>query len=192
MGKIYCITGKSGTGKDTLLDSILNDLAIEIIPVIPYTTRPQRKNEINGVNYYFVNEDTLISLENQNKIIEKRIYETVHGKWSYFTVDFNPNFQENYILITTLEALDKIIKWYGKENIKLVYLEIDDKKRLERCIHRESQQKHPNFSEVCRRYLADEKDFSEENLKKYLDIMIKINTDSDLETSKNILKNNLL
>lgn len=192
MGKIYCITGKSGTGKDTLLDSILNDIAIDIIPVITYTTRPKRKNETDGIQYYFVNEDKLISLENQNKIIEKRTYETVHGKWSYFTVDFNPNFQENYILITTLEALDKIIKWYGKENIKLVYLEIDDKKRLERCIHRESQQKHPNFSEVCRRYLADEKDFSEENLKKYLDIMIKINTDSDLETSKNILKNNLL
>lgn len=68
MGKIYCITGKSGTGKDTLLDSILNDLAIEIIPVIPYTTRPQRKNEINGVNYYFVNEDKLISLEIKIKL----------------------------------------------------------------------------------------------------------------------------
>jgi len=192
LGKIYCITGKSGTGKDTLLDSILNDIAIDIIPVITYTTRPKRKNETDGIQYYFVNEDKLISLENQNKIIEKRTYETVHGKWSYFTVDFNPNFQENYILITTLEALDQIIKWYGKENIKLVYLEIDDKKRLERCIHRESQQKSPNFSEVCRRYLADEKDFSKENLKKYLDIMIKINTDSDLENSKNILKNNLL
>ena len=35
---------------------------------------------------------------------------------------------------------------------------------LLRAIKREKKQEHPNFKEVCRRYLADEEDFSEEKL----------------------------
>lgn len=45
------------------------------------------------------------------------------------------------------------------------YATVDDDVRLERALLREKQQKFPNYAELCRRYLADEKDFSPENLK---------------------------
>ena len=47
-----------------------------------------------------------------------------------------------------------------------VYIEVPDGIRLLRSVKREENQKKPNYREVCRRYLADEKDFSEENLER--------------------------
>ena len=43
---------------------------------------------------------------------------------------------------------------------------MEDKERLMRAIVREQQQDHPGYEEVCRRFLADAKDFSEENIRK--------------------------
>ena len=45
-----------------------------------------------------------------------------------------------------------------------VYIEVPDGIRLLRAVKREGKQKNPNYREVCRRYLADEDDFSEELL----------------------------
>lgn len=36
--------------------------------------------------------------------------------------------------------------------------------RLERALKREREQKEPKYKELCRRFLADEEDFKEENL----------------------------
>ena len=47
-----------------------------------------------------------------------------------------------------------------------IYIEVEDKIRLLRAIHREEEQEKLKYAELCRRFLADEQDFSEENLKK--------------------------
>lgn len=180
MGKLYCIIGKSGVGKDTLFKQIMKTPELHFQPIIPYTTRPKRSNEQEGVQYHFVSEEQLAALEQANKVIEKRQYHTVFGVWSYFTVDSGLDFRNNYLFITTLEAIEKLSNWYGAENIVIVYLEISDKVRLERAIERESTQEHPNYSEVCRRYLADEIDFSEDKLKIYSNLY-RINTEQPIE-----------
>ena len=46
------------------------------------------------------------------------------------------------------------------------YINVEDGKRLERALMREQQQDHPNYEELCRRFLADSKDFSKDNLDK--------------------------
>lgn len=165
MSNIFCIIGKSGTGKDTIYHDIMSIGIPELIPVIPYTTRPIRNGEINGVNYFFVSEEQLEAYEHEGRVIEKRTYMTVHGPWSYFNLRQELESDKDYILIATPEALQAFIKEYGRDTIKIIYLELDNKERLLRCIKREAEQKTPNYSEVCRRYLADEQDFSEEKLK---------------------------
>ncbi len=45
-----------------------------------------------------------------------------------------------------------------------IYVEVDDRERLLRSIERERCQEMPKYKEVCRRFLADEEDFKEENL----------------------------
>ena len=56
--------------------------------------------------------------------------------------------------------------YYGNDRVVPVYIEVDDEKRLERSIKWEKKQPVPNYDEVCRRFLADQKDFSEENIQR--------------------------
>ncbi|MCR4842164.1 MAG: guanylate kinase, partial [Eubacterium sp.] len=47
-----------------------------------------------------------------------------------------------------------------------VYVALDDGERLARAVKRERLQREPNYKEVCRRYLADEEDFSDIELER--------------------------
>ena len=152
MNRIFCIVGKSASGKDTIYKEILANRESNLIPVVPYTTRPMRVGEQNGVDYNFVTVEQLETLEREEKIIEKRQYFTTQGIWYYFTVKFDIDEKNDYILISTLEGAKAITDYYGKDRVHVVYLSLDDKTRLLRCIEREAKQKTPDFSEVCRRF----------------------------------------
>ena len=45
-----------------------------------------------------------------------------------------------------------------------IYIEVDDGVRLQRALNRERSQENPKYQELCRRYLADSEDFSEEKI----------------------------
>ena len=166
MGKIYSMMGKRSTGKDTINKRILEEKELSLKTIIPYTTRPIREGEKEGVEYFFCDEKKVTELEQQGKIIELRAYDTVHGIWKYFTVDDGQVTLEtqDYLIIGTLEAYLKIREYYGKENVVPIYIEVEDGERLTRALHREKQQKQPKYEELCRRFLADARDFSEEKL----------------------------
>lgn len=165
MGKIFYLMGKSASGKDTMYKKVLK-LCPELRTYVMYTTRPIRDGEQDGVEYYFVDEATLQSLEAEGKVIEKRVYQTVHGPWTYFTADDGQIdlAAHNYLAIGTLESYEAIRSFYGKENMVPLYLEVSDEVRLLRSIERERTQAVPKYKEICRRFLADEEDFKQENL----------------------------
>ena len=167
MGKIYCMMGKSSSGKDTLYQKVLERLP-QIHRVVPYTTRPIREGEQDGVEYHFVDDKQLAELETDGKIVELRAYNTVHGIWKYFTVDDGQIDLEHgdYLLIGTLETYEKIREYYGAEHLVPIYIEVEDGERLARALERERRQAVPKYKEMCRRFLADEEDFCEENLKR--------------------------
>ena len=166
MGKIYCMMGKSSSGKDTIFKMLLEDTDIPVKTVIPYTTRPMRAGEEEGVEYYFCNEQQLQELEAAGKVIELRAYHTVHGIWKYFTVNDHQMADEtqDYLLIGTLESYLKIRDYFGKERVVPIYIEVEDGLRLQRALDREREQVEPKYEEMCRRFLADSVDFSEEKL----------------------------
>lgn len=166
MGKIFCLMGKSSSGKDTIFKEINEDKDLNLKPIISYTTRPRRINETNGVEYFFINKDELNKFEKENKVIEKRVYHTVDGDWFYGTIndsqiDLSRN---NYLIITTLEAYDSLRNYFGDDKVCDFYIDIEDGIRLERALEREKRQNNPNYNELCRRFLADNNDFSNENL----------------------------
>ena len=167
MGKIFIIIGKSATGKDTIYKQLLKQEDINLKTVVMYTTRPIRKGETEGVEYHFVDEKTLQELKNQKRVIEHRSYNTVHGIWHYFTVnDGQIDLDHNdYLMIGTLETYEQICEYFGRDKVEPIYLEAPDDVRLLRSIAREQKQEQPKYAEVCRRYLADEEDFSEDKLK---------------------------
>ena len=94
------------------------------------------------------------------------MYQTVHGPWYYFTADDGQVALEknSYLGIGTLESYLKLKEYYGEEFLCPLYVEVEDGIRLERALKRERKQQQPKYAEMCRRFLADEKDFSEENL----------------------------
>ena len=164
MNKIFCIVGKSASGKDTIYKEIVSAYKEELVGVVLGTTRPMRIGEKDGIDYRFFTDEQLLRLEREGKVIEKRQYDTMQGIWSYFTLEFDLSCEKNHILITTLEGAKSITKHYGEDKVRVIYLAIDDKERLLRCIDRESRQENPDYSEVCRRFIADQKDFSAEKI----------------------------
>lgn len=167
MGKIFCIVGKSSSGKDTIYKRLLKINSLNIKKIIPYTTRPIRQGEKEGVEYHFVDINRLEQLKKEDKIVECREYDTVYGKWYYFTAkDDQIELEQNdYLIIGTLESYMKTREYFGKDKVIPIFVDIDDGERLSRALRREMRQKEPKYDEMCRRYLADSMDFSEENLK---------------------------
>ena len=119
-----------------------------------------------GWNIFFTDEAALAKMEAEHKIIEIRSYDTVHGIWKYFTaadgqIDLESS---DYLMIGTLESFEKMCGYFGKGQIVPVYVEVEDGERLFRALSRERMQEKPKYAEMCRRFLADTEDFSEENL----------------------------
>ncbi len=44
-------------------------------------------------------------------------------------------------------------------------IDVEARVRLQRAMHREEKQENPRYDEMCRRFLADEEDFSEDKIK---------------------------
>ena len=165
MGKIYCVMGKSSSGKDTVYKK-LKEQYKEFRLIVPYTTRPIREGEKDGVEYYFVDPEQFRAMKEDGKVIESRSYNTKCGIWTYFTADDGQIdlSAADYLLIGTLVSYQALREYFGEEAIVPVYLEVEDGLRLARALERERRQEKPKYAEMCRRFLADEEDFSEENL----------------------------
>lgn len=166
MGKIFCLMGKSASGKDAVYRELIRMEDLALKEVVLYTTRPIRSGETDGVTYHFTTEENVQHLLRSGKVIEIRTYQTVHGPWSYLTVDdgqFDLD-HSDYLLIGTLESFEKIRAYFGEDRVCGIYLWVEDGTRLLRAISREISQTNPKYAELCRRYLADEEDFSEEKI----------------------------
>ena len=167
MGNIYCLMGKSASGKDTIYNRLLAMEKLHLRRVVPYTTRPMRSGETDGQTYVFCTEQQVADFEAAGKIIELRAYHTVYGIWKYFTADDGQIClaESDYLMIGTLEAYEQIRDYFGMDKVCPVYVEVDDGLRLQRALDRERAQDQPKYAEMCRRFLADQEDFSEENIR---------------------------
>lgn len=166
MGKIVYLMGKSSTGKDTIFRELTKQEKHPLKTIVPYTTRPIRVAEKEGVEYHFTDEAGFQKLLDSGKVVEDRAYETFHGLWRYFTVDDGQIDLEHqdYIIIGTLEAYGKMKSYFGADKVLPVLIELDDGERLARALKRERKQEHPKYEEMCRRFLADSVDFSAEKI----------------------------
>ena len=171
MGKIFYIMGMSASGKDSIFRELASDPALGLKTVVMYTTRPMRKGEADGREYFFRDEAFLAVEKEAGRVIESRTYETVCGPWSYFTLDDGQIDLEssNYLMIGTLESYEKMKQYFevrGRRAMVPLYIHVEDGERLLRAIRREQLQTAPNYAELCRRFLADSEDFRAERLEK--------------------------
>ena len=166
--KIFYIMGKSASGKDTIFQKLMYELqyrkdipegSAQYKPILMSTTRPMRSGESNGKEYNFVNYDWFLQLSHSNQVAEYRDYSTVHGTWTYFTPWSELDVSKyNRIGIGTLESYMQL-KSKLKDKIVPIYIYTDDVTRFTRAFYRELKGKQ-DFTELCRRYLSDNDDYS--------------------------------
>ena len=71
MGRIFCLMGKSSTGKDTIYKELLEEKKLDLHKIVPYTTRPIREGEKNGEEYFFTDEEGITISFPKNSLIDK-------------------------------------------------------------------------------------------------------------------------
>lgn len=185
MKKIITLTGCSASGKDTLLNMIIwyNK---NILPIISTTTRPMRKGEKEGVNYYFKDKIDLDSL------IEYREYKTVNGIYFYGIEkkEIENKLKQSNTLIVILDyrGLKGMREYCLKNNINIesYYIQVPLKTRLYRSLKREELE-YPDdehYLEICRRAIADNE---EVEIAKYDKEIKVINNKTNIDFLKNIL-----
>ena len=166
MHYLFYIMGKSASGKDTLYKMLLQMLP-ELRPLVLHTTRPQRAGEQEGREYFFLSAAQLAQMRREEQFIEERTYHTKHGDWTYCTAKNSMDLSSgSYLGIGTLESYEKLRAYYGADKVIPVYIEVEDGLRLQRALKREQAQDTPHYAEMCRRFLTDTQDFSEENLRR--------------------------
>lgn len=169
--KLIYIMGKSSSGKDTIYNILKQNM--DVNTYVRYTTRPMRDGEIDGVTYNFISDDEMqqyIDGNKPQKVMEYRTYKTVHGPWTYATIsDEQFESDKDMLMLGTLESYVKVKEnFQNNQNVNVlpIYIEVPDNVRLKRAIEREEKEVQPKYVELCRRFIADSKDFSEEKLQK--------------------------
>ena len=167
MGKMIYLMGKSASGKNAVYTHLLENEVLNLKKVVPYTTRPIRAGEVEGTEYHFTDEEGYRKLEDAGMVIEARVYHTYYGPWYYFMVDDGSIdlSHSSYLVIGTLESYQKTAGDFGRDKVVPVLLELDDGVRLKRALEREMKEESPGYEELCRRFLADSVDFSQEKIK---------------------------
>jgi guanylate kinase len=147
---VIALFGKSGSGKNTAQEYLLNTIN-NSNRVVPITTRPPRKNEIYGKDYYFLTNEELFDKITKGYVVEA----TSFKDWFYGSDKREFKKDKINIGVFNIYAIDILLE-YKEYDVIPIYIDATPKVRLERCLKRE---KDPDCAEICRRFLEDEKDF---------------------------------
>lgn len=154
---IFAIVGKSGAGKDTILREAVKAAPEVFHEIISCTTRPQRENEINGVNYNFISEEDFLLEKDLGLMLETSDF----NNWHYGTELKALNKDKINIGVFNPEGIISLLCKSEEIDLKIFYITTDDKTRLLRQLNREN---NPNVKEIIRRFNADEADFKWMNI----------------------------
>lgn len=76
MNKLLIITAPSGAGKTTIVKHLLKTFPNTLAFSVSATTRAQRPNEVNGVDYYFINIAEFLTKRENDEFVEwQEVYE---------------------------------------------------------------------------------------------------------------------
>ena len=155
MGKIFYLMGKSSSGKDTIYNQLIHKDSLQLKKIVLYTTRPRRIGETNGVQYYFVDNDSAIRLQKAGKVIEMRSYDTVYGEWKYFTVcdDQIDLLNNDYLMIGTIESYLRTKEYFGTDQVVPIMIELDDGIRLQRALDLKNVSPNPDMKRCAAGFL---------------------------------------
>jgi len=78
-GAIIAISAPSGTGKTSIVKRIINEIP-GLVFSVSATTRKKRKNERNGIDYFFISEKEFEDKIKNNEFVEwEKVYDYYYG-----------------------------------------------------------------------------------------------------------------
>lgn len=165
---VVILCGKSGSGKDAITSNMVQSDDFERL--VSSTSRPMRDGEVNGREYNFLSREDFEEKLRNNRFIESRSYDTLVGgkpdTWYYGTEKFN----RSDIFRVAIKDLDGALKLKDYcesigEPVRAILISCPDEIRKERAVKRGSFDE----TEWNRRLKTDEKDFSEDKIRKVID-----------------------
>lgn len=168
--KVIAFFGKSASGKDTIQKWIVSQYPDITSGIVSCTTRPKRDYEINGKDYFFLND-----VEFGEKVLNGSMLEaTSFNGWFYGTPIEGLQSDKINIGVFNPEGISALLA-DSRLAVLPVYVYASDKTRLLRSLNREDK---PNCYEICRRFFADEQDFADWDFS-----ALTINNEKDFDTS---------
>lgn len=171
--KLFCILGRFASGKTTIAKILQEQYGYK--RVVTCTTRKKREGEREGIDYYFLSDAEFESLDSKNKLAavnrvlapkeqlsqnnilkyicskfanEKKIYLKKYG----VPIDKINLEEDNYICVIEPSGYYDLVAKMGSENVKSIYLNLDDKERWLRALNREI---HPDINDIVAKHIEE-------------------------------------
>ena len=176
------LSSPSGVGKTTLTKKIQQKYRSFKISV-SHTTRAARSNEVEGVDYFFVNHSQFEKLIKEKKFYEyAKIFDNYYGT---LKSNVDENIKNNDILFDIDWQGTKQLSKYSNLNLLKIYLITENKEELKKRLVKRNQNSH---KEIDLRFQSFDEDVKHWNDYDY--IVINKNLDICFKQIEEIIKIN--
>jgi len=176
------LSSPSGAGKTTLSKKIQQKYKNFKISV-SHTTRRARPNEINGVDYFFVNENEFKKMINDNEFYEHaKIFDNYYGT---LKKDVDKTILKNDLIFDIDWQGTKQLSKFKNLNLIKIYLITDNKEELKKRLIKRNQNTKEEIEKRFNSFDTDVKHWHD-----YDYIIINKNLDTCFRQIENIIKNN--
>ncbi|EKD54694.1 MAG: hypothetical protein ACD_60C00057G0019 [uncultured bacterium] len=150
-GNLYVISAPSGTGKTTLVKTLIESIS-GITVSISHTTRPKRSAEMEGINYYFVDKNEFSRMVKEGEFLE-------HAEVFHYCYGTSKKWVEH----TLKRGLDVVLEidWQGKQQIEQLFpdsISIFILPPSLLALSERLMQRNQDKSEIIQKRLADAKE----------------------------------
>lgn len=174
MNKIFALIGPSGAGKGTF-SKIFEEFGIK--RSISATTRKKREGEVNGVNYFFINEKDPDFLDR----LEKSPANDFHRGVYYFTEEDQFRKEDNVFCEMSRKGIIDLKKFFGNDNVVVIYIYANP----EECEERITKRNGEEYSNFRMKHNFSEKSFDDIDVSDYVICNSSLN---DINKNKEILR----
>lgn len=147
---IYCLIGKSASGKDTLAKAINERMNVPI--AVSCTTRPMRPGEVQDREYHFLTDEEF----HKRTFVEKRDYQVYNGETWYYGYSADEFEKDECIAIVDVEGYYALRDYFGDDVVHAFYIHASEETLRKRLIKRGD-----NPAEIERRLHDDDIRFND-------------------------------
>lgn len=132
-GKLIVIVAPSGTGKSTLIKQLKDDFP-ELKESVSYTTRPLRKGEVHGHNYFYISESEFLKKRDSHEFLEwAKVHSNYYGTSKNFVNEILRSGQ-NLLLDLDVQGADAMKKYFA-EKAHVIFIEPPSLEILSQRLH---------------------------------------------------------